>query len=534
MKFRVIAITVVLVLFLFSGGVFGADTDAVIDGKWRGKYRSGTGDVREQEFIFKSYGKELRGTTIGGENGERLPISNGKIDGKKISFTVVISFQGRPMIFLYTGELNKDKLRLRFETGSVVGTGTNNKGQPVVSLGGLGNGSFTVDRVKGENVDIAANLSAQDGGDYESERRRALDLIKDYNPTEAGPILEKLLTIKPDDAEVIEAFAFTTMAGLTTENDPEKRRDIILRTRALAERAMKLGRNSSLVRTLLDELPPDGKEPLTGMLASETSPGTPALMEGEVAFQAGKLDQAIKHYERAAQLDPNLYEAPLFIGDVYYKMKEYGKAYEYYARAVAINPDRDTAYRFWGDVLIKDNKLAEAKDKLIEAFIAEPYARLTRQYLSGWADISKIQLGHPQIDIPDLVLSKPLSADKDGSSAWASYIRSRDEWRSNNNSKFFEAFPNEKVYRHSLREEYQALSLVAESVEAQLKQGELKESDLNKSIANLLKLHREGLLEAYILLVKPDDGIVRDYPEYRANNREKLRRYMNEYVTAAK
>jgi len=90
------------------------------------------------------------------------------------------------------------------------------------------------------------------------------------------------------------------------------------------------------------------------------------------------------------------------------------------------------------------------------------------------------------------------------------------------------------VYRHSLREEYQALSLVAESVEAQLKQGELKESDLNKSIANLLKLHREGLLEAYILLVKPDDGIVRDYPEYRANNREKLRRYMNEYVTAAK
>lgn len=54
------------------------------------------------------------------------------------------------------------------------------------------------------------------------------------------------------------------------------------------------------------------------------------------------------------------------------------------------------------------------------------------------------------------------------------------------------------------------------------------------SIANLLKLHREGLLEAYILLAQPDDGIVRDYEEYRKNNRDKLRRYLNEYVTAGK
>jgi hypothetical protein len=67
-----------------------------------------------------------------------------------------------------------------------------------------------------------------------------------------------------------------------------------------------------------------------------------------------------------------------------------------------------------------------------------------------------------------------------------------------------------------------------------LKNDKLKESSLDVSIANLLKLHRDGLIEAYVLLAKPDAGIARDYAEYRKNNRDKLRRYLNEYVTAGK
>jgi hypothetical protein len=75
---------------------------------------------------------------------------------------------------------------------------------------------------------------------------------------------------------------------------------------------------------------------------------------------------------------------------------------------------------------------------------------------------------------------------------------------------------------------------MAESVESQLKDGKLKESSLDASIANLLKLHREGLIEAYVLLAMADEGIARDYAEYRKNNRDKLRRYLNDYVTAGK
>ena len=46
----------------------------------------------------------------------------------------------------------------------------------------------------------------------------------------------------------------------------------------------------------------------------------------------------------------------------------------------------------------------------------------------------------------------------------------------------------------------------------------------------LKKLNDEGLLEAYVLFVRADAGIKQDYPTYRQNNRDKLKRYLTEYV----
>jgi hypothetical protein len=43
-------------------------------------------------------------------------------------------------------------------------------------------------------------------------------------------------------------------------------------------------------------------------------------------------------------------------------------------------------------------------------------------------------------------------------------------------------------------------------------------------------LNDEGLLEAYILLARPDQDIANEYPAYRGQNREKLRRYVVEYI----
>jgi hypothetical protein len=119
----------------------------------------------------------------------------------------------------------------------------------------------------------------------------------------------------------------------------------------------------------------------------------------------------------------------------------------------------------------------------------------------------------------------------DGSAMWMVYHATRSQWIK---EKFAKEFPNEKDYRHSLREEAEALGLVAKIISESVKNGKMQEKNLDMSIANLLKVHNAGLLEAYALLAKPDAGIANDYAEYRKNNRDKLRRYMNEYVTAGK
>jgi len=191
---------------------------------------------------------------------------------------------------------------------------------------------------------------------------------------------------------------------------------------------------------------------------------------------------------------------------------------------------------------MRENKLKEAKEKLIEAVIAAPYTRATWQFLGNWAERSQVRLSHPRIDIPTSSVQQKddksinifvnPSDKKDGSDAWMFYSLGRAAWMTE--KKFSEAFPKEKKYRHSLREESESLSMAVESVQNQMKEGKLKERSLDVSIANLLKLHRDGLIEAYVLLAMPDAGIASDYAEYRKNNRDKLRRYLNEYVTAGK
>lgn len=386
-----------------------------------------------------------------------------------------------------------------------------------------------------------AQTFAQEQPDYEADLKRALDLVQANKIPEALPILEKLHGAKPDDTLVLELLAYAVSEGGRVEKDAEKRKKEHLRARSLAARAKELGRNSQLVELLLEQISAEGQMATLATLKNRTS-AEDVLLEGEAAFAKGEMERAIEHYERAMKLDPKLYEAPLFIGDAYHMMGKNDKAYESYARAVAIDPDHDTAYRYWGNVLMREGKLKEAKEKLIEGVIAAPYTRLPWQFLINWAERSQIQLGQPRIDIPTSSVQKKddnnisifvnPSDKKDGTDAWMMYSIARAAWMTG--TRFSEEFPNEKQYRHSLREESSALRFTAESVQNQLKEGKLKESSLDVSIANLLKLHREGLIEAYVLLVKADEGIARDYAEYRKNNRDKLRRYLNEYATAGK
>ena len=83
---------------------------ADIDGKWTAQVPGRGGQTREQTFTLKAEGDKLTGTASGmqGDN----PISDGKISGDEISFTVKASFNGNEVKLLYKGKVSGDEIKM--------------------------------------------------------------------------------------------------------------------------------------------------------------------------------------------------------------------------------------------------------------------------------------------------------------------------------------------------------------------------------------------------------------------------------------
>jgi len=369
----------------------------------------------------------------------------------------------------------------------------------------------------------------------DEDRQRAFRLYKDTKYTEALPLFEKLAAKNPDDVAVIETYGLLVMTQAAYLKDPAARKQARIRGRELLLRAQKLGADSALLRTMIDQTPPDGGDDTGFSTKKEVDE---AMREGEAAFASGNLPKAIEMYQQALLLDPKLYEAALFLGDVYFKSADQVKAGEWYDRAIKINPDRETAYRYWGDALMKQGHVTEAGDKFVEAYIAEPYSRLARAGFIGWGERVHIDLAHPRVVLPanvdrkgdketTITLDPNLlkKDDKSGSSAaWVTYSLVRANWAS---TEFAKQYPNEKTYRHSLKEEAAAMRAALKVLE---EQKNANASNVDPSLQILKKLDKEGLLEPFILLALPDAGIAEDFVAYRRSNVENLRRYVKQYV----
>jgi tetratricopeptide (TPR) repeat protein len=378
---------------------------------------------------------------------------------------------------------------------------------------------------------VGARAQAQES--YAAQRDRALQLYDENKFTEAVPLLEKLSAQNPDDVVVLSRLGFALYASTATIKDAGLRKQVRARARTILLRANELGDSSDLTRITLEELISNESGDVS---FSNLQEADKAMKDGEAAFAQGDFPKALAAYERALKADPRLYEAALFMGDVYFKWKKPDQASVWFARAITINPNRETAYRYWGDSLLGEGKLTEARDKFVEAYLAEPYNRSSAAGLGNLAARTGVRLAHPKIEIPTSVsalkdgkmtinIDPKTLEDKNGSSAWMYYGISRAAWRT---GEFAKRFPNETTYRHSLPEEAEALRGVAEMAASQLK--EKKVSKLEPTLANLVRLNTDGLLEAYVLLARPDQGIAEDYAAYRKAHNDLLRRYVVEYI----
>lgn len=373
---------------------------------------------------------------------------------------------------------------------------------------------------------------AQAGDDIAALKRQAASLMKASKFAEALPLLEKIAAAEPDNAEIQFDLGSALIGQAANTKDNAARKALRTRARNAYIRSKELGVREPIVDGMIQGLPVDRSdaEPFSPQLEAN------ALMaEAEALFSQGKLDEALTRYQKALKLDPRLYFAALFSGDVFMEKGDFEQAEFWYQKAIAINPNKETAYRYSATPLMKQGKTTLARDRYIEAYITEPYSNFASSGLIRWAQITKTTIGHPKLEIPTNItfdekgnakvnLDINMLSAKDGSAAWIAYGTSRTAWRK---EKFASTFPNEKTYRHSLAEEADALRTVITMAAAD------KPKELNPSLAALKKMNDEGLLEAYILLARADEGIARDLPAYLQRSRDKLRRYVLTYVVTA-
>jgi len=382
---------------------------------------------------------------------------------------------------------------------------------------------------------VSPSAAQDSNSDYGAERKQAMELFNQNKCVPALPLFEDLAKKNEQDDKVLLGLATCLLSHAATLENEDAAAQERIRARKLLLRARDMGNKDTLLKNLLEMVPEDGRIPYS------KSEEDQAMRKAEAAFAKNDFDEAIKNYARALELNPKNYSAALYIGDSYFAAKNWDKAGEWYGRAIQIDPDRETAYRYYADMLTKNGDMEKARRLAIQAVVAEPYNNIPWRGLNQWARSNQLSLTVIQIDVPKNSVSQDkdnhinitmdASQSTDVSAVWLAYSLSRAKWRGDD---FKKHFPQEKEYRHSLPEETEALSTAAavcgELGQSAEKKGKKAPPPTNENLLMLLRIYQAKMIEPYILLNAPDEGIARDYPGYREKNRDKLEAFLSDFV----
>lgn len=356
---------------------------------------------------------------------------------------------------------------------------------------------------------------------------KALTLYQQQRYAEALPYMELLAEASPDSPEIRFAYAMCLLGKSKQISNTEEAKQLSAKALEQFIKAKELGSKDPKIDSFIAILSGKGSASQASPAYSTNKEADKLMIEGETYFAQSKYDEAIKKFEKALKLDPKIYQAAISGGDSYTAKSDWENAEKWYQKAIAIDPNRETAYRYSATPFMKQDKYDVARERYIEAFITEPYSNLARRGITQWASVTGAKLGHPKLDIPDVsfdstgkaITGKPLDANDPSAKAWIAYIATRELWRK---EKFAKTFTKESVYRHSMQEEAEAFRSVIKVSE--------ESKPANPQLQLLAKLDKEGLLEAFVLMALPDDGIAADHAEFLKNNRPKLRKYVADYV----
>jgi hypothetical protein len=110
------ALRLALATALAAFSLWAAD----VTGKWTAEMQGPGGNTRTVTMNLKADGNKLTGTVSGGRGGE-AEISDGKVDGNDLSFSVVREFNGNKMASTYKGKMDGDVIHftMKMEGGNM-------------------------------------------------------------------------------------------------------------------------------------------------------------------------------------------------------------------------------------------------------------------------------------------------------------------------------------------------------------------------------------------------------------------------------
>lgn len=105
--------TILAVMALLCSSLAALAAD--VTGKWTAEIPGRGGNVQTTTFTFKADAAKLEGT-VANQRGE-TPITDGKVDGDKISFVQVTNFNGNETKMTYSGVVKGDSIELTRDGG---------------------------------------------------------------------------------------------------------------------------------------------------------------------------------------------------------------------------------------------------------------------------------------------------------------------------------------------------------------------------------------------------------------------------------
>lgn len=148
---------------------------------------------------------------------------------------------------------------------------------------------------------------------------------------------------------------------------------------ALSYRGAGHERNAKKSLALYKRLGPTRQDPFADLIldevrALETGSYLYHLDRGRRLEAAGRLEQAVEEYQKAAQADPKRPQAHVNLISAYGRLEQFGRAEEHFRKALAINPELEECHYNLGVLRTKQSRFSDAAEAYQRALEINPFS----------------------------------------------------------------------------------------------------------------------------------------------------------------